>query len=165
MIRTVWINWIALNRNVFDNWTVYLFLTEMFEIEQFICIKVDLALTNLQRLICHLNPTNQSDDQDKAYKKKPAEKNWFFFSIPAQNNVAHLTGAVEYTDCFFPPRRILWSSRLGLQNTSTAPCREVRFPNKCPVYDTKQSDGEAPVMLELWEIRSTSSLLLLPCPL
>ena len=36
--------------------------------------------------------------------------------------IAQSTGAVEYTDC-----------------TS----------NKCPGYDTKQSDGEAPGMLEL----------------
>ena len=25
------------------------------------------------------------------------------------------------------------------------------LPNECPRYDTKQSDGEVPVMLELWE--------------
>ncbi len=32
----------------------------MFEIELIICIKIDLALNNLQRLICHKNqPTNQ----------------------------------------------------------------------------------------------------------
>ena len=30
--------------------------------------------------------------------------------------------------------------------------------NECPGYDTKQSDGEVPVMLELWGMRSTSSL-------
>ena len=35
-------------------------------------------------------------------------------------------------------------------------------PHECPVYDTKQSDGEVPVMLEPWGIRSTSSLPLLP---
>ena len=29
-------------------------------------------------------------------------------------------------------------------------------------YDTKQSDGEVSVMLELWEMRSTPSLSLLP---
>ena len=28
-------------------------------------------------------------------------------------------------------------------------CTEVRLPNECSGYDTKQSDGEAPVMLEL----------------
>ena len=31
-------------------------------------------------------------------------------------------------------------------------------PNECPVYDGKQSGGEVPVMLELWEMRSTHSL-------
>ena len=44
-------------------------------------------------------------------------------------------------------------------------CRGVRPPlhsNECPKYDTKQSDGEAPVILELWGMRSTLSLPLLP---
>ena len=36
-------------------------------------------------------------------------------------------------------------------------------PNECPRYDTKQSHGEVLVMLELWGMRSTSSLL--PGPL
>ena len=46
-------------------------------------------------------------------------------------------------------------------------CRGVRtpLPNECPGYDTKQSDGEVPVMLGPWEIRSTPSLPLLPGPL
>ena len=35
----------------------------------------------------------------------------------------------------------------------------------CPGYDTKQSDGEVPVMLELWGIWKTLSLLSLPGPL
>ena len=45
-------------------------------------------------------------------------------------------------------------------------CRGVRpTPNKCPGYDTKQSDGEVPAMLELWGMRSTPSLPSLPGPL
>ncbi len=32
----------------------------------------------------------------------------------------------------------------------------------CLGYDTKQSDGEVPVMLELWGMQSTSSLASLP---
>ena len=32
-------------------------------------------------------------------------------------------------------------------------------PRAPPVYDNKQSDSEAPVMLELWEMQSISSLL------
>ena len=41
--------------------------------------------------------------------------------------------------------------------------REVRpLPNMCPGYVTKQSDGEVPVMMELWEMQNTPSL---PSPL
>ena len=44
-------------------------------------------------------------------------------------------------------------------------CRGVRSPpNECPAYDSKQTDGEAPVMLELWGMRSTPSLPSLPGP-
>ena len=43
---------------------MYLCWTELFEIELLICIKMDLALNNLQRLICHKNqPTNQPNKQ------------------------------------------------------------------------------------------------------
>ena len=39
--------------------------TKLFEIELFICIKMDLVSNNLQRLICHetQQPTNQSDTE------------------------------------------------------------------------------------------------------
>ena len=56
--------------------------------------------------------------------------------------IAGSAGAVEYTYCTsaegYPP------------------------PNECPVYDTKQSDGEVPVMLGLWGMWSIPSLSLLP---
>ena len=52
-----------------------------------------------------------------------------------------------------------WMHRLYL-------CRGVRPPpNECPEYDTKQFNGEIPVMPELWRIRSTPLLPLLPGPL
>ena len=35
-------------------------------------------------------------------------------------------------------------------------------PNECPGYDTKQSDSEAPVMLELWGMQSAPSFPLNP---
>ncbi len=35
----------------------------------------------------------------------------------------------------------------------------------CPGYDIKQSDGEVPVMLELWEMWSTPSLSSFPGPI
>ena len=37
----------------------------------------------------------------------------------------------------------------------------IPTPNNCPGYDTKQSDGEVPVMPELWGMWSTPSLPLL----
>ena len=45
--------------------------------------------------------------------------------------------------------------------------RGVRPPptNECPGYDTKQSDGEAPVKPKLWGMWSILSLPLLPGPL
>ena len=60
----VWVNWIAWNWNAFDNWTVYLCKTELFEIEQIIYIKMDLALNNLQRLICHKTQKNKPNQTE-----------------------------------------------------------------------------------------------------
>ena len=37
--------------------------------------------------------------------------------------------------------------------------------NECPEYDTKQSDDDIPVMLELWKMWSTPLLSSLPGPL
>ena len=44
-------------------------------------------------------------------------------------------------------------------------CGGMIPPNKCSGYDTKQSDGEALVMLELWGMQSTPLLPSLPGPL
>ena len=55
-------------------------------------------------------------------------------------------GAIEYTDC------------ISAEGQAPPPHYE------CPGYDTKQSDGEAPVQ-ELWGMGSTPSLPLLPGPL
>ena len=59
--------------------------------------------------------------------------------------MTQLNGAAEYSDCF---------SAEGLPPVHDS-----------PDYDTKQSDGESPVMLELWEMRSTLSLPSLTVPL
>ena len=54
-----------------------------------------------------------------------------FCVIPLNSRyIAQSAGAVEYTDSF---------SLEGIDP----------LPNKCPVYDTKQSDGEFPAMLDL----------------
>ena len=55
--------------------------------------------------------------------------------------IAKSAGAVEYTEC-----------------TSESPVSAL-------IYDTKQSDGEVPVMLGTWGEWSTSSLPLLSGPL
>ena len=44
-------------------------------------------------------------------------------------------------------------------------CGVVSFSNMCSGYDTKQSDGQVSVMLELWGTQSTPSLPSLPSPL
>ena len=44
-------------------------------------------------------------------------------------------------------------------------CRGVRFPVSCLEFNTKQSDGETSIMLEVWGMLSTSSLPWLSGPL
>ena len=56
-------------------------------------------------------------------------------------------------------------SWLRLLNTPSAPLHRVRPSLKCPGYHAKQSDGEVPVTLGLWEMWNTPSLPLLPGPL
>ena len=43
-------------------------------------------------------------------------------------------------------------------------CRVRPHPNECPGYNSKQSDDEDPVLLELWEMQSSPPLRLLPSP-
>ena len=69
-----------------------------------------------------------------------------FLSVTFDFYLAQSAGPVEYTD---------YTSAEGYN----PPLHE------CPRYDTKQSDGVVPVMLELWRMRSTPSLPLLPGPL
>ena len=74
---------------------------------------------------------------------------------------------MEWRRCFHRRRGTLfhstcpvsWSCRIHWLHL----CHGVRphHPNECPGYDTKHSDGKAPVMLELWRMRSIPSLPLL----
>ena len=73
--------------------------------------------------------------------------------------------AVEYNKCFSAegkifPQRVAQSAVAVEYDCFSA--EGLDSQNKCPGYDTKQSDGEVPVMLELWGMWSTSSLSLLP---
>ena len=54
------------------------------------------------------------------------------------------------------------SSRLGQKNTPTANLLRGKTPNECPSYDTRQSDGEVPVMQELGEMPSTPFIAIAP---
>ena len=60
-------------------------------------------------------------------------------------------------------------SRLGSgavkHNDYISADEEDPFPSDCPVYDTKQSDGDATVMLEFWGMQSAPSSPSLPGPL
>ena len=56
-------------------------------------------------------------------------------------------------------------SRLGLKKTPTTPLKSGKIAQGCPRYDTKQSDIEVPIILELWGMQSTPSLPSLPGPL
>ena len=53
------LNW-SLEIDLFLTLKLYLRSTELFKIELFICIKMDLALNNLQSLLCHKIQTNQT---------------------------------------------------------------------------------------------------------
>ena len=64
------------------------------------------------------------------------------FEINSNIYVAQSTGVEEYTDC-------------------TSAEGKTSLLNECPGYDTKQSDDEVPVMLELWGMPSTPPLSLL----
>ena len=49
---------------------MYLCLNELFEIELYICIKMDLALNNLQKLMRHkIQTVNQQTNKPKLLKK------------------------------------------------------------------------------------------------
>ena len=56
---------------------------------------------------------------------------WYYITVYSKN-----FGTVEYIDCIY--------------------AEGLYFPNECPGYDTKQSDGEIPVMLELWGTGTTT---------
>ena len=52
-----------------------------------------------------------------------------------------------------------WIGHIYIHGSVGWDCRIDHPANECPGYDTKQSDGEVPVMQELWGMRSTGLLL------
>ena len=58
---------------------------------------------------------------------------------------------------------MIWPTQLGLHNTLIASLQRGKTPlNECPEYDTKQSNIEAPVMLEFGGIWSTFFIAIAP---
>ena len=95
----------------------------------------------------------------------PASETNAYKSSTVSSNIYNLTmqsaPSTETVLTFYCP--VGWGCRIHLLFL----CRGVRPPqkNECSGYDTKQSNGEVPVMMELWGMWSTSSLPSLPGPL
>ena len=81
------------------------------------------------------------------------------------------TNGVEYTDSQTNVRYVTLNNLMvriqfwNLKYTDCISAEEQDSPNVCPRYDSKQSDSEGSIMLELWGMRSTSSLPSLLGPL
>ena len=89
--------------------------TELFGIELFICIKMDLALNNLQRLICHKIKPNQRNLVVKSTMRNSfVEVYWYWWINPADTSLVPKLAFVILSLIYQLP------SRLGLQNTLTA---------------------------------------------
>ena len=98
----------------------------------------------------------------------------FFFKFSnhlchsARRNGSHSGKILIKIVCFLSICSLLTSSPLswGCRIHQLLLCREVspspHTHNECPGYDIKQSNGEVPLMLELWGMQSTTWLPSLP---
>ena len=90
----------------------------------------------------------------------PCNQVRYSFTLPFNhcNILLHVTSSDQTLFC-----PVSWGCRIYRLQL----CTGVRPPppNECPGYDTKQSDGEVTVMLELWGMRSTPLLPSLAGPL
>ena len=69
------------------------------------------------------------------------------------------------TKSFLHSPRIRAHSVIAIEYINCNSADRYDFPNVCPGYNTKQSDWEALIVLELWEMWSTPLLPSLPAPL
>ena len=88
---------------------------------------------------------NYAQNNNNNTNKRMRKKNILWFNPGTHLTQSAWEVAADYTDC-----------------TSA---EEELSPSECPRYVTKQSDDEAPVMLELWGMQSTILLPSLPGPL
>ena len=68
-----------------------------------------------------------------------------------------------YNDCC--PLAIVSQVSWGCIIHQLLPCNRVQLPNGSLWYNTKLSDGETPIMQELWEMQNTPSMPGLPSSL
>ena len=152
--------------------------------------KMDLALNSLQWLVCHKNQTKPYPNQINLASNNHNGRKFDIQRVVIPNChlqaincfIAYITVVVLSTVRIKKEERINYSkSGIILYDIQHLPCpvgwgcrihrlllcRGVRTPppNECPGYDTKQSDGEVPAMLELWEMWSTPLLPSHPGPL
>ena len=119
-----------------------------------------LGLINLQRLIYYkAQTTNQSVNNLTEHISfyfycHEVKRVIFNLSLPKENKIClDISEVLTQSACG-------WGCRIHrLQMGKNPPS------NKCPRYDTKQSDGTAPVKFEVSGMQSTLSLPLLPGPL
>ena len=96
---------------------------------------------------------------------------WLFFfllSSPVQVVRVEMECWASLTNLFLPRELFLVRAQSAGAVKYTDYISAVRSdpsPNESPGYGTKQSDGEATVMLELWNVQSTPSLSSFPCQL
>ena len=90
------------------------------------------------------------------FRAKPKYENSFCYNSFAKVCFENFLFLLRYSFLICP---VGWGCRIHRLHL----CRGVRLPpNECPRYDTKQSDGEVPVMLEPGGMQSTLSLPSLP---
>ena len=83
---------------------------------------------------------------------------WGGICLPNSTNEQDVTQGQFFKRSLTCP--VSWVCRIHRPHLCTG---VIPPPNECPGYDTKQSNAEVPMMLELWRMRSTPSLL--PGPL
>ena len=84
-----------------------------------------------------------------------------------------MTGTHTYTNThtfsfslsfYLPPLSLVVQSAADVEYTDWVSAEGQDSLNECPGYDTQQSDGKVPVILELYEMWSIPSLPSLPGP-
>ena len=122
-----------------------------------------LALNNPWRLICHWTKKQKPNEiiNRQIYGTDPWHTGKISCRVAKSESLKGISLKNDGNNCTILP------SQLGLWNTLTAPLERGKTPppNECPEYDTKQSDGEVPAVLEFWGMRSTPSLPSLLGPL